>query len=350
MAKKIAGDRWMPSVASQSEEHSGNPFWDKVIQMGQEMRVQQGDLEHAIAGAATAQEAKNLRRRLARRIIRDGYPKIEPFQTKEQIDHYLKGSPDGHTCLICGNAYRALGIHLANLHKVDLDEYRDQYRLPRTFGLACEETKALHRELLEERIACGQWQLTGTPEQASAARKHKTEKDESAYKRICTKTRQQQFSDADHWQIIDVMRTEKLTLIETTNRPGMPAPGTFRKWKSLKSDRQQTFSEVVEALPFSKQAEMNLLGERYNRTILALRGEGKTIDEIAAVVGTERMGINERLRKLDTNHKPMVRHKTHCPKGHPYQVYTTATGRRLVRCPLCNNENKRRWRSQQKAT
>jgi hypothetical protein len=338
----ITGNQWAPSIASQAERHEGNPFWDRLRQMGQEMRVHQGDLERAISGAATAQEAKNLKRRLARRIVREGFPKIGPFETKAQIDRYLKGSPNGHTCLICGNAYRALGIHLATLHKVDLDEYRDQYRLPRTFGLACEETKAKHRELLEERIEAGNWRLMGNPAQAQLARSRKSRTAETEYKRVSTSARQRQFTDADFWRVIDTMRAESATPTEACARPGMPSMSTFRAWKAADAERQRSFSETVEALPFAKQAEMNMLGARYSAAVLALRHAGKTIDEIAAELGTDRMGISKRLRKLDPAHRQIVRHKTHCPKGHPYQERFTEDGRRIVTCRICSAENKRR--------
>lgn len=345
----IPGDRWTASVSSNAEHREGNPFWDKIRQMGMEMRVEQGALERAITGAATAQEAKNLRRRLHRRIVQEGFPKIGPFQTKDEIDRYLKGAPNGHTCLVCGNAYRHLGVHLAKLHGVDLDEYRDQYHLPRTFGLACEETKALHREILCETIEAGNWKMMGSPEQADMMRRKKRTlgtKAESAYKRVAQSERQSKFGDADYWRIIEIMRTEVVTLMEATSRPGMPAANTFRAWKATHPEGQMAFSEAVEALPFPKQADMNMLGARYNQTILTLRREGKTIDEISAIVGVERVSINTRLRKLNPNHKPIVRHKTHCPKGHLFQVRFTEDGRRIARCRVCDAENRRKRRCQ----
>ena len=341
----IPGDRWTQPIASQIEHHEGDPFWDKLRQMGMEMRVEQGVLERAITGAATAQEAKNLRRRLRRRIVQEGFPKIDPFQTKDEIDRYLKGSPNGHTCLICGNAFRHLGIHLAKLHGVDLDEYRDQYRLPRTFGLACEETKALHREILGATVEAGNWQMMGSSEQADMMRRKKRAqgaKAESAYKRAAQSERQSKFGDADYWRIIEVMRAEAITLMEAVARLGMPAANTFRAWKATHTEAQVAFVEAVNALPFPKQADMNMLGDRYNQTILALRREGKTIDEISAIVGVERVSINTRLRKLDPNHKQIVRHKTHCPNGHPFQVRFTEGGRRIARCRVCDAENRKK--------
>ena len=181
--KSIPAARWN-DPAQGPPDSNANPFWDRIRQMGMEMRVKQGDLERAISGAATPQEVKNLRRRLARRIVCAGFPKIGAFGTKEEIDLYLKGSPNGHTCLICGNGYRALGIHLARLHRVDLDEYRDHYGLPRTFGLACEESKALYRENLETRVEAGIIPRPDTAAQAALARAAKDRGAESRYKEV----------------------------------------------------------------------------------------------------------------------------------------------------------------------
>lgn len=43
---------------------------------------------------------------------------------------------DGHlVCLLCGRLYRKMAMHLARRHDMTCDGYRDQFELPRTFGL-----------------------------------------------------------------------------------------------------------------------------------------------------------------------------------------------------------------------
>ena len=353
--QNYSGDLLAHSAAPQTKVVDENHFWNKLLRISKEMHAAQDALAQAISGAATAQEAKNLRRRLARRIVLKGYPKIGPFETMEQIEHYLKGAPDGHTCLICGRVYRALGIHLALLHSIDLDEYRDQYRLPRSFGLACEESKALYRGSLEERIAAGTWDCQ---RQAEAGRKNiqRNSREGGTFKRISTISRQQRVPDEDYWHIIEIMRAEAMTLREASSKHNMGEiaifrhwNASFRLWMAKDATRKRAFVKAVEALPFTKQAEMKMLGKRYRQVLIALRRDGKTIDEIAAIVGIGRCIINAHLRKLDPNHKKIVRYKTHCPKGHMYQFSTSKDGKSRAKCQTCNTENKRIKRKEHEA-
>lgn len=308
MSQSIPGDRWTATVVV--PDPNGQPFWDRVLAIGDALRHEEAQLRAAITGAADPQAVRNLRKRLARRIVREGYPKISPFETAEEIDQYLSGSPKGHVCLICGNAYKGLGLHLANLHKVDLDEYRDQYRLPHTFGLCSDDSKEKYRANLIERIASGQWRLQGSTEQAAKARSGKANRPkeaESPYKRLVTRQRQQQFEDADYWRALDLMRAESVSLASALAHPGMPSLSAFRHWKAQSPERQQAFEDQVEQLPFPVQADMHMLGARYNQTLLALRRQGKTIDEIADITQTHRVSVNDRLKRLDPQHRPIVR-------------------------------------------
>lgn len=77
-------------------------------------------------------------RRANRRKFLPGYPIDRPFETKEEVVAYL--SHKRITCLICGKRFRSLGNHLAMIHGMDPDAYRERYRIPWTYSLSCEET------------------------------------------------------------------------------------------------------------------------------------------------------------------------------------------------------------------
>lgn len=77
-------------------------------------------------------------RRAARRKVEDGFPILTPFKSIDDVRHYLGG--DRVICLLCGRAFRNLGIHLKHLHGMDADAYREKYRIPWTYGLVCEES------------------------------------------------------------------------------------------------------------------------------------------------------------------------------------------------------------------
>jgi len=336
--------------ADQREASDAHPFWNLVIQLGNELRSRQGEFENLISGASSAQEAKNLKKRMNRRIVREGYPKITPFESIDQVERYMKGSSDGHTCLICGNTYRAVGIHLAKLHGVDPVEYLDNYGLPRTFGLACEETKQLHREALSETVNSGKWQMMGTPEQAKLARKGRSKASETQYKNKATSKRNTKFSDADFFKIIALIKENGMTATEVLDANAeLPSYSRFRKWKAQEASRQLAFEQAIDGLSFVKQARMNMLGKRYDDEIVRLRKLGKTIDEISEVVGVDRVSINTRLKKLIPDHKQLIpTPKTHCPKGHEYTVHTDEKGHRIARCKKCDAEKKRSLSSSKK--
>ena len=161
-------------------------------------------------------------------------------------------------------------------------------------------------------------------------------------KRLATVARQREFEDADYWRILAAMGAGNSALAEVLAADAtLPAANTFRKWKALDPARQAAFLAVVEALPFPKQAQMNLLGERFAALVLAQRSAGRTIDEIAALAGVHRVAVNDCLRRRLPGHQQIVRHKTHCPQGHPYAVRFDADGRRFATCPVCSAARRR---------
>lgn len=74
-----------------------------------------------------------------RRRIENGYPVTTPFATVEDVRNYLAG--DKVICLLCGKSYRRIGTHLQSIHQVTPDQYREQYKIPWTYGLLCSDSE-----------------------------------------------------------------------------------------------------------------------------------------------------------------------------------------------------------------
>jgi len=89
----------------------------------------------------------------ARRKVLPGYPIEKPLGTPEELAEYFGGSKI--VCLLCGKAYRTLGVHLKTIHGMEPDEYRKHYGIPWTYGLSCAETSALHADDAKKKIAAG---------------------------------------------------------------------------------------------------------------------------------------------------------------------------------------------------
>ena len=68
----------------------------------------------------------------------------KPFDTIQEVDDYLSG--DKIRCLICGRKYKALGIHISQKHRMDVDDYRSRFGIPWTYGLVCKSTREIQRE------------------------------------------------------------------------------------------------------------------------------------------------------------------------------------------------------------
>jgi len=58
----------------------------------------------------------------------------EPFQNKADVEHYFAG--DRLMCLMCGKSYVTLPPHLKASHGLSSDDYKVQFGIPFSFGLA----------------------------------------------------------------------------------------------------------------------------------------------------------------------------------------------------------------------
>jgi len=83
--------------------------------------------------------------KVARRTVKDGYPRLAPFETPEEVYAYL--DQELIDCLLCGKRLKALVTHLSKIHHVDTDEYKTRYGLPYGRGLVCAST----HQVLQER-------------------------------------------------------------------------------------------------------------------------------------------------------------------------------------------------------
>lgn len=73
-------------------------------------------------------------RREKRRKVVNGFPKDTIFETTEQVKEYLSG--DRLQCLLCGRNFKAMTSHLATIHGVDENYYRQRFGIPWTYPMA----------------------------------------------------------------------------------------------------------------------------------------------------------------------------------------------------------------------
>ena len=102
-------------------------------------------------------QKSNIEAKAARRAVMTGFPVEVKFTTPEELDAYF--GDEKIVCLRCGKKYRTLGLHLKAIHGMELDEYREIYGIPWTYGLACPENLEKHSNDAKEKIASGVWRL-----------------------------------------------------------------------------------------------------------------------------------------------------------------------------------------------
>src|SRR5687768_2752685 len=69
-----------------------------------------------------------------RREVAPGYPRTTAFSSPQEVAEYLN-QPDDIDCLLCGRRLQSLSAHLAKIHRVSSDQYRERYGLPYRRGL-----------------------------------------------------------------------------------------------------------------------------------------------------------------------------------------------------------------------
>lgn len=108
---------------------------------------------HSTGYATHKCKKRNAQRLAGRRVVREGFPILTPFGSIDLAREYLSG--DRITCLLCGKDYRVLGVHLRAIHRRTVDWYQETYHIPRRWGLACSDTKALHSANMDGKFAYG---------------------------------------------------------------------------------------------------------------------------------------------------------------------------------------------------
>lgn len=93
------------------------------------------------------------RRFLARRKVLPGFPKNDPFESIGEVREYFSG--DKVVCLLCGKEYKRIGFHVEKIHSLTMNDYKQKYKIPWTYGLICDESSERYRDSMKRRISEG---------------------------------------------------------------------------------------------------------------------------------------------------------------------------------------------------
>ncbi len=275
----------------------------------------------------------------ARRKIMPGYPIEKPFETREQIDAYLK--VDRLVCLLCGKTYKSLCAHLL-VHGTNADAYKEKYGLPFGAGLTCTTTKAMNvkhgKRLVEEGIF-----RPPTPEEHAAmiAKKAKP-RPKPAYAiqegtlRITTgKKADKIYKDDHYWRVLELAEANNSHPTDycRNSDDSLPSLTMLHKYKAKHPEYKKKYNELVNALPLKIKRKHGKGGNKdFIEKIQQLKNQQKTNAEIASIMGVHEVTIEKYNKKYSLTKPP----RTTCGNGlHPYPGYRKP-------CQPCNTINSRK--------
>ena len=221
----------------------------------------------------------------ARRWVMDGYPITRKFETVEEINEYLHG--EKITCLICGQAKKALVGHL-RIHGVSTDKYKEMYGLPYRTGLSSEGTKERYRERCKtpnhvahlKRI---QPLLNSVrPSNRGGTARLSNMKTLTSRKNVEGHIGHPKFTKSDILKVTDYMVDNDVPLKRALKLCGGMSEHGFRV--TLKRYPEINYSEIKKKI---SKGQINPISknEQKIKMIQKLKKDGKTYKEIGAMLG-----------------------------------------------------------------
>ncbi len=85
----------------------------------------------------------------ARRRPLAGFPVNVPFNSIVAVREYMN-EPE-ILCLLCGRKFKKLGGHITRVHEISVDDYREKYNIPWTYGLLTKDSKTCYAGAMNAR-------------------------------------------------------------------------------------------------------------------------------------------------------------------------------------------------------
>ncbi len=206
---------------------------------------------------------RNAERRVGRRQVMPGFP-IEPRPfSRQEIKDYLSG--DHITCLICGKAYKALGVHVP-IHGITIDDYRVLYGLPWRSGIQCAATQEKRAEATRSHLGPGAAATaaharTFLGDSASHQRSQPFRKEVRRANMLKAHNREQVHPVGTFHLILETMIREDQTLREVCEDPDLPSDSWFRREIRKDPKKQSSYRRATEQLSFATLARAELIGD-----------------------------------------------------------------------------------------
>lgn len=201
--------------------------------------------------------------------IDKSFPWNGKFRTLQEVRQYL--DEDKLICLLCGRHYVGLAVHIVRTHKMPLDDYKERFGIPWTYGVAGKNFRAQGSRRMKRNRKEGK--LPPRPSQKHIEKILTMKKRPAGEAFRNTHRERLQIWAVDSYE-------EYLSRVESGraptavgNDPDMPTLTSFNRYIEQNPAFARKYKKALKT--FDKE------GEQFRQDVLRLRRRGLTFPEIA---------------------------------------------------------------------
>lgn len=232
-----------------------------------------------------------------------GYPWNGIFSSFEELKEYF--NKDRLTCLLCGRDYGNLGIHVSQGHGTTIDEYRQQFGIPWTYGLAGKTFRDKSSKHITALRETGKVPYSPSPGHIKKiiklSRKRRplveASRNDSRHKLLKLHGRKEKWTQEDFEEYLRRIASGR-TPAEVSQDKDMPRRQTFLKYVAVNEKFKKKYKKIWRNLPYSVQVRASKLNEKFERDLIKLRRKGNTLLKIAIVLGVTVSAVRQRWHTL----------------------------------------------------
>ena len=232
-----------------------------------------------------------------------GFPWTGKFHHLNDLKDYF--NEDKLTCLLCGRRFGQLGNHISQGHGIPKDQYKDQFGIPWTYGLAGKTCRDKFSAQIKEHQASGRIPLRPSKDhlenliEASAKRRPLVEayRNDSKRKVLELHGRTEAWSIDDYDEFLRRIKSGR-TPSEVGRDSDMPCYKSFWKHLGTDPDFYRRFNRIWKELPYSVHVRASKLGEKFQRDIIRLRRQRLSLAAIADKLGVKTASVRCTWHKL----------------------------------------------------
>jgi DNA-binding NarL/FixJ family response regulator len=232
-----------------------------------------------------------------------GFPWNGRFSSFEELKVYF--DKDKLTCLLCGREYIGLGNHISVGHEITMDEYKAQFGIPWTYGLAGKGFREQTSRRLTKLRKQGIIPYSPSSEHIKKLKKSllkrrpavDASRNDSRNKVLELHGRKEKWQPDDFNEYLRRVASGR-TLTEVSCDEDMPHHTTFLKYIAENHHFKKKYEKIWNGLPYSVKVRANKLDEKFEHDLIKLRRKGLALTDIAAKLNVKTAAVRQRWHTL----------------------------------------------------